>query len=255
MVKRAVLIFVILLIFVTFVLAEANDRKTLKVGQSLEVGGKNITILGINTEEDNELVRVCVNNVESIINHEGNVNGAYLSVEDISRVDVELDVTVNYDTKCDVNCRNDRCGSLGDVCITNKDCDDNDIYTKDLCLGQPRRCLHEEVGNRPSETVSEPIIEENIVQEPSQEETFVPEEVSSNLCFNDNNCNDNNECTIDKCMNGDCLHFNINNCEKATGNVVLSKLQGGMGLITGYIFIAIAILLTIFIIKKNVKRG
>jgi len=41
---------------------------------------------------------------------------------------------------------------------------------------------------------------------------------------------------------------------KTTGNVVLSKLQGGLGLTTGYIFIAIAILLAIFIIKRNVRR-
>ena len=253
MVKRAVLIFVILLIFATFVIAEANDRETLKVGQSLEVGGKNITVLGINTEDDNEQVRVCVNNMENIINHEGNVNGAYLSVEDISRVDVELDISVYYNVKCDINCRNDECGSLGDVCITNGDCNDKDIYTKDLCLGQPRKCLHEEVGNRPS--VNEPVIEdvsEEVI--PIQEEIFVPEEVPSNICFYDDNCEDNNECTIDKCSNGDCLHFNIKDCEKTTGNVVLSKLQGGLGLTTGYIFIAIAILLAIFIIKRNVRR-
>ncbi len=135
------------------------------------------------------------------------------------------------------------------MCITNRDCDDQDIYTKDLCLGQPRSCSHQEIGNRPSEVVIE-----EIIQEPSQEEVFVPEEVPSNICFKDDECNDNDECTIDKCSNGDCIYFNVKDCEKATGNVILNKLQGGLGLTTGYIFIAIAILLAIFIIKKNVKR-
>ena len=80
-----------LLLVVPGVLA-SSDTVELEVGDSHEIEGMNVTLLGINIEEDNSIL-ICVNGVKGIVSNTNSVNGVYVDAmkirEDYTKVKLE----------------------------------------------------------------------------------------------------------------------------------------------------------------------
>lgn len=136
--KKTILLIVLLS---TLVMATETRTIDMKMGDSIQLENKNITL--INFDDDDEKIIVCVNNFKDIISDEKRVNDVFIDIKSFNQNSVRLKIEVdcNLDNcECDESCSNDKCFSQKE-CRIDKDCDDNNKFTKDQCINNS--CINE----------------------------------------------------------------------------------------------------------------
>jgi len=128
------------------------------IGDSFETSGKNVTLIAIGEDSDEEdVLVVCINNQEIIISDEDNINGLEFTFEDIQSNYAELKIKFPSSGECDASCSNELCFSeeipledsendtvlLDPECTSNLGCNDGDVCTTDSCLED--KCSYETI--------------------------------------------------------------------------------------------------------------
>ncbi|MCX6711603.1 MAG: hypothetical protein NT139_01010 [Candidatus Woesearchaeota archaeon] len=248
-IKRLIFIIAFLLFLINIiniVHADTNETNStnisistnkLKIGDSSEFEGKIVKVIRISS--GSAVFEVGGEKQAIKVYEEKQINGVKIYVDNIFYVEepedrfVEIYVSKLFSTQCGngncetgedkKNCCKD-CGCASGYkcddnycrlintgeCSDNKDCDDHNSTTLDLCTGTPKKCDHK------------------IVTE----------------CKKNEDCNDNNNCTNDECISNTCYNKKIDNCkqevqtekENITGNksvenkeVLSEKKQGFFG--------------------------
>ncbi len=197
--KTSIIVFLALILILVSVNAATNTvRLSLKEGESQDFNGKRISL--VNLDYDKERVIVCVNGEKTILkSRTKTINGATLDLRKVTMNHAEIRIWVNCpDCECDDSCEeNYKCF---DQCFTDKDCDDGNDLTEDICSGTPKKCYNKKVKE----------------------------------CTSDSHCDDGYECTIDKCSEilGKCVHTYIENCKpKSISHQI--KEQKNLNSVTG----------------------
>lgn len=143
--------------------AAKSVKRDFRINESLEVEGKNITLVSLDNVRDK--VIICVNNFKTIIREDYTkiINEAEIEVKEIKEKYATLRIYTDCkDCVCGDECSNRACFDLKDECSTDKDCNDNNETTTDACVGTPKQCYHvlEKV-----ETIEEKETEEQIISE------------------------------------------------------------------------------------------
>ncbi len=199
--KRTITIFFFLFfVLLYFVHAETF---TFETGQVRDVSGYSVKLK--NLKSDKAVVSVGNESAIFIIGEKKVISDVAITLVGITYIgkgegSATLDVRVLYlcgDKICDkgeskitcckdcgcqpgFDCIDNQClAHVDDECASDKDCDDSDEKTLDLCTkGRPRKCSH----------------------------------FSSVICKQDIDCDDANPCTLDICTNNDCFNKKIENC-------------------------------------------
>lgn len=91
--------------------------------------------------------------------------------------------------------------SSDNACASDKDCDDKNSCTKDLCSGAPRKCLNQVIttcSNGDGCCLGSCSV--------------YNDKDCSSTCLSDLQCNDDNPCTIDRCNGGNCTNIGSGGC-------------------------------------------
>lgn len=138
MLKRLVILLVLLLT-IHLALAKTTDI-TMQEGQSIELEGSNITLMSIDTKNDKALV--CVNSKKAIVSDARLANNVLIKIKSLKKDKIRFDITPNCkDCICDTEeCSNVACFN---ECNTDKNCNDYNPRTKDICSGTPKTCSHQ----------------------------------------------------------------------------------------------------------------
>lgn len=207
--KKTILIlaFLIFAIFIFNNYINISGFATFKPGESKTERGRVITVENI---AQNKVV-IDIDGVSSILNkgETKEINGVEISVNEVFYVSeiegryADLAINVKSGAKavcgdniceldenyknccidCECNkgykCSNNICEKDLDECKKNKECDDNNEKTLDLCIGDPKKCVNK-----------------------------VPMQ-----CTTNKECDDQNECTLDECKNNDCFNTKRSECK------------------------------------------
>nr|MBI4156711.1 hypothetical protein [Candidatus Woesearchaeota archaeon] len=157
----------ILILFLVFPVMAKTERATLKVNQSVQFFGSNITVVNLSPLSDSVLF--CINNNREIFVEDKNerYQNFTVRVTDISTKQVTFRVeNIEKRNECGGNCRNEKCFF---ECKRDIDCDDSNNETLDSCVA--RNCrnsiipVSEEVTEENTEitgeSISEPKLETN----------------------------------------------------------------------------------------------
>lgn len=154
----------ILVLFLVFPVMAKTERASLKVNQSVQFFGSNITVINLSTLSDSVLF--CINNnkeifVEDRIERYQNFT---VRVTDISTKQVTFKVeNIEKRNDCDGNCRNEKCFL---ECKRDIDCEDLNEDTIDRCVaGNCRNSLmasDEEIGENNEEITGESVNEQEL---------------------------------------------------------------------------------------------
>ncbi len=227
--RTCIIVLVIFLILISPVISS----ETLRQGKTYEISGKQVIVENIKSD----VIKVNVDGVKNIIykGEQEEINGVNILVEDIFYVDEPEERTVSVamsiafycgDGNCDTdhnetkeNCCKD-CGcnqgytcqdgvckteaqikkeqeeeeeKSMDKCSSNADCNDNDPLTEDICKstpGKPKKCMN------------------------------IPP-----VCKTDIECDDQDSCTIDKCVNNDCVSTEVPDYENCLQKQEIQEKQ------------------------------
>lgn len=229
--KRGILLFLFLLALLSSISAIAvSEKVSLGVGESRLVENVNFTLLRTSTFDDK--VVMCVNNRQVIISDRASLGSSRVEVLDIfsGKANLELEVFCEEKCKCTDECLNDACLLVSaERCFYNKDCDDTNPDTVDVCVSNV--CEHR------SKLLSS--------------------------CSSDADCDDGNECTADQCSDvlKKCVHEDIENCTQGTPKEEQpsqpsqpSKLNIPTPKLSTYILLALVALLLVALLVKRLVR-
>lgn len=148
----------ILLMLIILPLANAvTETQVFFIGDSLEISGKNVTLIAIgeDSEEDDILV-ICINNKGYAVSDEDKIDGVEFTFEDVKSNYAELKIKFPSSGECDDSCSNNLCFAEEETqqeetqqeetqtnlgCTSNLDCNDGNECTTDLCVEND--CSHE----------------------------------------------------------------------------------------------------------------
>lgn len=198
--KTSLLLLILLVIPLAVALTETHF---FFVGDSFEVSGKNVTLIAIGENDEEDVLVVCINNQKGIVNDNQEFNGVEFNFETIMDNYAELKLKFPSSGTCDESCSND------------------------LCFSEYQQTQEEPTVN---------------------DET---EEITESGCSINTECNDNNENTLDKCIENICVYEPF-----SEGYIIGEEKQQNflttMGIIL--LFIVIILLLILFFKKHKKKR-
>ncbi len=98
--------------------------------------------------------------------------------------------------------------------------------------------------------------ETEVVEQPAETEEDKEQETAVLLCYTDEDCDDNDECTLDMCQSApvECTHIEIENCgENAVMPSATKQGQIGSAFIGGLLALA-AMILAFFLLRRPAKH-
>lgn len=212
-------IFFILLLGSTIVLGSIYNKKyEIVKGKSVFLEGKNISVASIS--KDTSVLFEVDGTRDKIKNGETKtVSGVLLSVLDVYDLEsVSVNITINFTcgnnicepletskiccTDCNCTsgftCSLNRClDSSKTTCATNKDCDDKNKCTNDICSDLTKTCINDPVRK----------CSDNDTCCPYGCTKSTDNDCKIGSCSNNNDCDDKNKCTEDKCTSGTCQYI------------------------------------------------
>lgn len=221
--QKRVVLYAILFLFGIYVVNSAvvNDLYML-TGQNVSVNGKFIVFL-FPIQNGNTVFSVDGEWVKVPLNKTVTGNGAKITLKEADSNYAIVTIEVEFacgNSVCEGpeagggSCCKD-CGCLSgylcvdnrcvissqNSCLSDKDCNDNNLCTKDTCLGAPRICQNTQISTCSND--DECCLANCNVYKDND---------CMNSCSFDSQCEDNNPCTIDKCSEGSCTNFNAGGC-------------------------------------------
>lgn len=221
--QKRVIMYIILFLFWAYSVASATVSDLyMTTGQNVTVNGKLIVFL-FPIQNGNTVFSVDGEWVKVPLNKTVFGNGAKITLKEadsnyaIATIDVEFACGNSVCESAEAgggSCCKD-CGCLSgylcvenrcvissqNACASDRDCDDNNLCTKDTCSGAPRSCI-----NTPISTCSNSdgccLNNCNVYND---NDCLVS-------CVHDSQCEDNNPCTIDKCNERSCTNLNAGGC-------------------------------------------
>ena len=217
-------IFFIILLGATIVLGSIyNKEYEINKSSSIFLEGKNISVVSIS--KDTSVLFDVDGSRDKIKNGETKtVSGVSISIADVFGTSSTIvNITINFtcgnlicepqetpkicctDCNCtgSFTCSLNRClDPLKTTCNTNNGCNDNNKCTNDICSELTKTCINDPV------------------RKCSNDDTCCPygctkstdNDCKIGSCSSDKDCNDNNKCSKDKCINGIC-QYEGNECE------------------------------------------
>jgi hypothetical protein len=215
---KKLIIFLFLMLLSASAYAVTKEDITLKVGESIVVGGRNFTLVSIGS---NDQMLMTIDGEKHILStiEEEYFDGIYIYPEFVYGIEsslgkaLDLNISMNYtcgngqceapwedsdncciDCNCSANytCYNKKCFKSELIqCYKDSDCKDNDSCTRDYCDSFPLICRHDEITECEHGDGCCPLD----CTDADDEDCYVEKPT----CETDADCDDNNSSTIDKC--------------------------------------------------------
>ncbi|MFH1331794.1 MAG: hypothetical protein ABIH63_00735 [archaeon] len=231
---RRYILLILIIIFSSVIYAETKTAEKLNIGSQETVYGKTLTILDAAADGS---VKVEVDGKKGVItygDYSTEINGMRLLITNYTYIDetfvqITMEITVEAscgDGVCNTNlsetnesCCTD-CGCTTGTCISNvcriaecdedKECDDNNKCTTDTCNVE-KKCEHTQLTECKSDDGCCPEGCNNENDNDCEAQIEQPQ----GECQNDQDCEDNNACTTDKCEGEPkaCTHETTEGCD------------------------------------------
>jgi len=203
--------FLLVFLLVLFSASALTKQTVIFQGDSYNFSDKNVTLIDIGED----IIIVCVNNQKGIVSDDEYFNGVEFDIKDIKTdyIDVILKTDCS-DCVCDEDCMNDKCFVYDNtVDISNNDMgnniDNGNIDNNGL--------IDDQEGN-------------------------INGTVESG-CFNEDECNDSDDNTVDNCINHKCYNILV---EKVNKNKINPLLFFSL-----FLFILFVFILSLLLLKKR----
>ena len=200
----------LLLILIIIVLAySASAPENVKVGDTLKYGTMEVNILGITSDN----VKLSVDGIKNIVKvgESKEIGNATVTVVSIEYFDSETSLA-NIAVEPKPFCGDSSCNGAETKSNCCQDCGCNENYecSKNTCIPEPESPEDECSINEECDDNDEGTIDICSKRKSGTNRKCL--HFKDIICSSDTDCDDKDQCTLDKCMNNDCSFAEIEGC-------------------------------------------